>query len=161
MHSIAHRIRAIATVAVLWGAAWSVVGATIGLINWFQIPAGASIHGSIVSWALTTMFRFAVLGTACGAVFAIVLSRAERNHAVDDLGSRRIAVWGVIAGVLCCLAYIAMQGALLDWLAHTGSVIVGLSVFGALGALSSTGSLAVAQRASLPAQARQREIAPT
>ncbi len=102
---------------------------------------------------------FAVLGALCGAGFAILLAGAERQHTVDDLGRRRTTFWGAVAGAACVVAYLGVRGSLFVWMTDVGLVVRNLGIFGALGALSSYGSLAIARQVSLPKSVDRREIA--
>lgn len=161
MSSIARRIRAVGAVSLIWCAAYAVVGVLLGLWKWLDRPADAHPAYSVLAWVLGSAVPIAVLGALCGAGFAVLLARAERHHAIDDLRAWRITLWGALASGAGLVAYLGLRGSLLVWASHVGPFAVYLGIVATLGGLASFGSLAIARRASLPIPAGRREIAAT
>lgn len=161
MYHLARRVRAVLVMALLWASSWAVVGALLGLSTWFRRPIGASTPFSFITWIAASALPFAVLGALCGAGFAVLLSRAERDHTVDTLVRVRIAMWGVVAGGISFLLYAAVKGALPNLMSNMGFLLVNLGIVAGLGGLSSYGSLAMARRVQLPTSRDRPEIAAT
>ena len=120
------RLRSAVVLALIWGITWGVVGGTI-------METVVDPHGKIADiWPMI----FAIPGFFGGLVFSGVLAVAENRRRFDELAIPRFGIWGAVAG--------ALLGA--------GGIAMGLGVpiivpFTLCGAISASGSLALARRA--------------
>ena len=129
------RIRGAVGLGLTWAAAWSGVGAILGLV----VGGGAAT-------LVATSGALAVIGFVSGAAFSVVLGVAEGRRTFDEMSLPRFAAWGALSGLLVSL------GLSLFMASPGGSVIVArvlvmLMVPALLGAGSAAGSLALARRA--------------
>ena len=129
------RIRGAVGLGLTWAAAWSGVGAVLGLV----VGGGAAT-------LVATSGALAVIGFISGAAFSVVLGVAEGRRTFDEMSLPRFAAWGALSGLLVSL------GLSLFMASPGGSVIVArvlvmLMVPALLGAGSAAGSLALARRA--------------
>ena len=154
--SIARRARGVVTTALLWAAAWGLVGLALGGLLW----AFTGPHPSRGALVLVTARWWATLGAVAGAAFALALSAAERRaRSLDALSAGRVARWGALGGAALPLLLLP-----LFWAAHRGALGVGVSLVplcSALGAASAAGSLRIARRAPgrLPAPGTRPRLA--
>jgi hypothetical protein len=138
---IARRARGVAVTAILWAAAWGLVGIALGVLLWaFTGPhadPGAVVLGAARWWA--------TLGAVGGAAFALVLTAAERRApSLHALSAGRIARWGAFGGAVPPLLLLPVL-----WAAHSGALGFGalfVPLGAALGAGSAAGSLGLARR---------------
>jgi hypothetical protein len=106
MQTLLKRLRAVAVLAILWAIGWSVVGAGLGAYQYYFLawPMGfISLPGfasPLVAVVLGSAFNGAEGGAISGALFALVLTVAERNRTAARLTLGRSAVWGVLGAVL-------------------------------------------------------------
>ena len=127
MKEFLRRLRGIIGMGVTWA---------VGLAGLFTL-AGLVFGGAFVpGLALTGGF----LGLVAGGGFAVIMSITERRKRLRDLSLWRIALWGGIGGAVVAGAtnLIGGSGGLI-W-PFVGSVAV-------IGAIASTGTVAVAKRA--------------
>jgi hypothetical protein len=104
---------------------------------------GAGI-GALVGYDLNFLFQLAlnnsVAGFVAGTAFAVIMSVAERNHSLEDLSLRRVALWGAGGGLLVSLIPMAV-GIPLTYL--LGPLVINAGI----GAGMAGGSVAMAKRA--------------
>jgi len=97
-----------------------------------------------VGYDLNFLFQLAmnnsVAGFIAGTAFAVILSVAERNHSLEDLSLRRVALWGAAGGLLVSLIPLAV-GIPLTYL--LGPLVINAGI----GAGMAGGSVAMAKRA--------------
>ena len=97
-----------------------------------------------MGYDLNFLFQLAmnnsVAGFIAGTAFAVILSVAERNHSLEDLSLRRVALWGAGGGLLVSLIPLAV-GIPLTYL--LGPLIINAGI----GAGMAGGSVAMAKRA--------------
>lgn len=121
------RVRGAVVVGAIWAIGWGVIGG--GVMEAIVDPRGriADIWPAVLG----------IPGFFGGVIFSFVFSIAERRRRFDELSLPRFAAWGAVAGALLAVPGIAALGL-------GAGIIVPLSV---LGAMSATGSLALARRA--------------
>lgn len=129
MKGLLRRVRGILGTAATWAVAWMGLGAGIG---------------ALVGYDLSFLFQLAmnnsVAGFLAGAGFAVILSVAERNHRLEDLSLRRVALWGAGGGLLVSLIPLAV-GVPLTYM--IGPLLINAGI----GAGMAGGSVAMAKRA--------------
>ena len=86
------RVRGVLAFAAIWAVVWVPAGL---LLDFLFAAAGHALHASLQELGV-----FTALGAASGAVFAALLALLERHRALEQLSSRRLAVWGALAGAL-------------------------------------------------------------
>ena len=124
------RIRGAVVVGLMWAIGWGFVGGAVmeGIVD----P-----HGRIADiWPAV----LGIPGFFGGILFSAVLAIVERRRRFDELSLPRIGVWGAVAGALLALPGIAVLGL-------GAGIIVPLTL---LGAISASGSLALARRGEVP-----------
>ncbi len=91
------RLRAVLTIGLLWGLAWSVVGAFLGLREWLSFrdpdPALTDALQALSSGGIV----WAALGAVSGTVFSAIFTFAERQRTPGDLSLGRMVLWGTVA----------------------------------------------------------------
>lgn len=96
------RIRAALFTAFFWGVLWIPIGIAIGLFHWWRhdlIDVGGLPPSVVARLILARGLVWGILGTVNGALFAIVLSIAERRQSVASLSLTRMTLWGAIATI--------------------------------------------------------------
>jgi MFS family permease len=115
--SALRRLRGIAVTAVLWGAAFALVGAVFGLGLALAIAAGAlppqpdAPENFYLLLVGSRIARWAVIGALSGTLFAATLMVAERRQTLESLSAERFARWGLLAGALGSAAMAAIVAA--------------------------------------------------
>lgn len=140
-------VRAVLFTAAIWGMAWAVIGAMIGLLQYLRSPP-ESAYLLVLRMLLTgPMTVLGVAGLLAGGTFAAVLSRAERGRTLETISARRAAAWGALGGLAFSLAGAALvaRNFGLAPLIHVG-VLFWTGVAATCGALSAAGSLAIARK---------------
>jgi multisubunit Na+/H+ antiporter MnhB subunit len=127
MKGLLRRLRGIIGMGVTWA---------VGLAGLFTL-AGLVFGGTFVPGLA---FTGGFVGLVAGGAFAVILSIAERRQRLRDLSLWRMALWGGVGGAIVAGAtnLIAGSGGLI-W-PFVGSVAF-------IGAVASTGTVAVAKRA--------------
>lgn len=128
------RIRAAATMGLLWAVPWAVVAVVIGMV---VDPDGSMDE----MWPLIGAYP----GFLGGVVFSIVLSIAERRRSLSELSVRRFGAWGAAAGLVIGVVpfLLGTPSADID-VARLATMVIGS--FTLMSAASAAGSLALARR---------------
>jgi hypothetical protein len=104
MRTLLRRIRGIVGMGLTWSMVWALAGAAYGVTAVFVYddltPLADVVFPSSISWA--------TYGFALGSLFACVLAVGERRRSLEQLATRRMALWGGIAGALLPLSFIAL-----------------------------------------------------
>ena len=128
MQNWTKRLRGAIGIGLTWGAAWSAAGMVLLLI--------VGIGAADVPFPLF----FGLLGFLAGTAFAGILGVVARRRRFDQMSLPRFAGWGALGGVVLAGAMRILVG--------PDASFVGLgALFGAAGAVSATGTLALARRA--------------
>ncbi len=136
MKSLFRKLRGIIGTGLTWAGGW---GAAF-LALW-------AVFGMTFDNLAEAVFTGMGFGLVAGSSFAVILTIAERQRALNQLSLWRVGLWGGIGGmalVLSVVALVAGNGAPL------GQVLTfylpQLVIFGTLGAGFASGSVALAQR---------------
>ncbi len=143
------RARAAISIGLLWGVTWATCG--VALAAWrvfFGRPHFADPSRYLGRFMLTGGTVLGVCGLVAGAAFALVLSRAERHRDVATLSTRRVGVWGVLAGVVAGFVIIPFLG-----IPSAAMLAVGPGIIGAVGAMSAFATVRLAQHGASPSTA--------
>ena len=133
MKGILRRLRGIIGTGITWALGWT------GVLSVLHLLMGAPLQ-----FIGQTVLTGLIWGSVAGGGFAVVLSIAERRHALVDLSLWRVALWGGIGGSLLILVTVLILS------------LVGSPMSGVLGALAlnillgagfASGSVALAKRA--------------
>jgi hypothetical protein len=144
---IKRTIRAVLMTALIWGIAWTAVGAMIGLLEYFRAPPESSY---LLALRLVLTGPMVVLGFAGlhgGGTFAAVLSRAERGETLDTISPWRAGAWGAVGGIAFSAAGVGLAAfsfgvrEVFDL-----ATIFWAAVAAVCGAASAAGSLAIARK---------------
>lgn len=119
------RLRGALGMGLIWGLAWGFVGGLMEVVD----PRGRIVD----IWPIV----LAIPGFIGGVVFAIVLTSAEGRRPFDELSIRRFGFWGAMTGALLGLIPFLLVGL-------NPVITLPLAV---LGALSASGTLAIARKA--------------
>jgi hypothetical protein len=122
------RIRGAIGIGFTWAAAWSAVGSVPRWVLGINTDAPLPLV-------------FGVFGFAAGVIFAALLGLSARGRSFEEMSLPRFAGWGAAGGLL--LSALFAMAASLGW----GDVLAVAPTFALAGALSASGSLAVARRA--------------
>ena len=134
--------RGVLGISVLWSAAWATIFAAIvivvGVVDPDSIDAGEG--------PLNVAPIGAIFGLVSGAVFAAVLSLADRRRTLGNLSLARVALWGFLG---------TSAFPLLTPLPNSLAL-----VFGPVGATLAAGLVAIARRGELRAPDEQPTLTP-
>jgi hypothetical protein len=137
------------SLASLWAAVWLPVGIVLGFIfGW----TGRS-------WRLPLWYPvvWTGLGAACGAVFAFLLAALGRQHTLDELSPRTLALWGATAGAALPVGGTLLLIAFIPDLRVTQDATIVFALMALLGATCAWASLKIARRgAALHAETKDR-----
>lgn len=129
------RLRGVIGNAVLWGAAWTVLG----------FGAVTALTGSLLS-GVAFAPRFGIIGVITGAAFSSLVPLVYRGRRLSEISPVRFGIaGGIVAGVFVPLFLQAMNvvsGGAIPW----ALVLDDAPIAAVLGGLAAGGSLALAQR---------------
>jgi len=128
------RLRAAFGIGLTWGAAWFAVGMVLLAI--------VGLHAADVPFPLF----FGFLGFIAGVAFSAILGVVGRRRRFDEMSLPAFAGWGALGGALLAGGVNLAAG-------PSGSFLGLAGLFAAAGAVSATGTLALARRS-------QREALP-
>ena len=128
MNRILKRVRGVLGTAFTWAIGWVGLGAGIGALAGFPL-----------SYLLRMALNSSVAGFIAGASFAVILSFAERNHTLEDLSLRRVALWGAVGGLILSVIPMAF-GVPVPYL--LGPLVINSGI----GAAMASGSVVLARR---------------
>lgn len=128
MNRLLKRVRGILGTAFTWAIAWIGLGAGLGVLAGFPLRY-------LPQMALNS----SVAGFMAGASFAVILSVAERNHSLEDLSLRRVALWGAVGGLILSVIPMAF-GVPVPYL--LGPLVINSGI----GAAMASGSVVLARR---------------
>ncbi|HET7584968.1 MAG TPA: hypothetical protein VFK13_08675 [Gemmatimonadaceae bacterium] len=123
------RLRAAAGIGLTWGAAW--LGAGLVLL------AIVGLDAADVPFPLF----FGLLGFLAGFAFSVILSILGRRRRFDQISLPRFAAWGALGGLALSGVFSLTVGM------HANEFPMLGAIFAAAGAVSATGTLALARRA--------------
>jgi hypothetical protein len=84
------RLRAALSLASLWAAVWLLAGIVLDFIFGWTGRSWRLPISYLLIWTL--------LGAASGAAFAFLLAALGRQHTLEELTPRRVALWGATVG---------------------------------------------------------------
>ena len=132
------RLRAALSLATLWAAVWLPAGIVLGFVfGWTGRSWRVPLWYPVV-WTL--------LGAACGGVFAFLLAALGRQHTLDELSPRTLALWGATAGAALPVGGSLLLIAVVPDLSLTQDATVVFALMALLGAVCAWASLKIAQR---------------
>jgi len=148
------RIRAVITLAILWGLSWALIGALIGV---YQVNHRTSfiVDPPIRAgpfWTIVIFFavNWARAGAVAGALFAIALSLAERNRSLAHLSLVRVAAWGVLGSLVLPGTLITLT--VLRYNVDPWFILSSIAIAACVGGVSAAATLLIARAA--PSHAR-------
>lgn len=132
------RLRGLIGLSLAWGIAWVPLGLTVYFIE-------RTVNGYTVRWTELPQIaaRLGTVGALCGFAFGVVIAITERRRTFGKLSLARIATWGAIGGFAFPIMLISLGARGIG--ATTTATI--FAIYGALGAVTSLGTLAIARRA--------------
>jgi drug/metabolite transporter (DMT)-like permease len=95
MATILRRLRGALGIGLTWAVLWATFGLTMGFLILYFDPASIDQGEDPVTLA----GLLGTVGFTCGAIFAAVMSFAERRTPLRDLPLWRAALWGALGGV--------------------------------------------------------------
>jgi hypothetical protein len=147
--NLLRRLRAIVSTAILWTLVWIPVGLVFGMYRYLTHPHGG--HGFDerdvglgVIWS--TAWPFGIWGAISGALYAIILSLAERRRPISELSPRRVGAWGALGALALPGVVIVINTFQAPGYAWIPQAAVFLFVTSLLGAGCAAGTLRLAQR---------------
>lgn len=141
------RLRGLFGMAGTWALLWIPLG-------WVAAIIDALIRSRPVDWVHfpADAVPLAAIGGACGLLFGLVLTIAERRRTFARLTLPRMAVWGLAAGLVIPGAYAAVNG--------VTAAIGALIGYGAINATLAVTTLAVARQAHAIARGPAHDALP-
>ena len=146
---LSRQFRALLRFAGWWALPWCVAGAALAVVRW--LTSGGLLAGqSFGVWVVSHVLGYGALGLMSGFIVGLLLARQEEGRRVEDLSTRRVALWGAIGGagpamVFAGLGVIAGAPAVV-YLPLLGLGLVSAAVSGGL----ATATVAAARRGALP-----------
>ena len=122
------RIRGAIGIGLTWAAAWFAAGMILLAI--------VGLDAADVPFPLF----FGFLGFLAGATFSVILGLVAGRRRFDELSLPKFAGWGALGGLLLSVIVALAAG-------PSGELLVVGPVFALAGAISATGTLALARRA--------------
>jgi hypothetical protein len=149
------RLRAALLTALVWAMGWTVAGILwMSGLTWL-IRQRQGVGPDPLSFVMAVLMNWTLLGALSGAVFALVLSLAERKRgSLEALSLSRMALWGAVGGVglpLLVAPFVAIAAR-----NPIQQVVMVVLLNGVLGASASAGSLQLARRAAQLPSARTK-----
>ena len=148
------RVRAVFRNAVIWGAGWAAVPATV-----FTVLRLIGVVPASVSWhdGLGLAARFGIVGFVAGVVFSTVVGVAYRGRRVAEINWMKFGLAGGAITAVAVPLFLQMMNLLTDGHFIPWHLVLDDSLWtGALGAVAAGGSLKFAQR-SLAASPESKE----
>ena len=132
------RLRAALSLASLWAAVWLPAGVVLGLLF------GWTGH----SWRLPLWYPviWTLLGASSGAAFALLLAALGRQHTLDELSPRTLALWGATVGAAIPVGATLLLMAFVPELRLTQDATVVFASMALLGSVCAWASLKIARR---------------
>lgn len=128
MTNVWRRVRGAVGIGLTWGAAWLAVGLVLLAI--------VGLDAADVPFPLF----FGFLGFLGGALFSLILGLVARRRRFEQMSLPAFAGWGAVGGALLSIAVDRAAG-------PSGDLLALGALFAAAGAVSATGTLALARRA--------------
>ena len=154
------QFRALLSFAGWWAVPWGLAGAALAVARW--LTSGAPYPGaSLGVWVLSHVLGYGALGLISGLLVGLLLARREEGRRVEDLSTRRVALWGALGGagpavLFAGLGVIAGAPAIV-YLPLLGLGLVSAAVSGGL----ATAAVAAARRGTLPPDRDSPRLPPT
>jgi len=98
--TFSRQFRALLRLTGLWALLWTVLGAAVGILRWVTGPDELSTVSSLGSWILGHAVAYGALGSISGLYLGIVLARFEHGRRVEQVSTRRIALWSALSGAV-------------------------------------------------------------
>ena len=131
--SLLRRVRGVAVTAAMWGLAFGVTGALVGLV--LEMTDLLSTNEGVPKLAVDFATIWGVAGTGAGAMFATALILTQRKRTLADLSARRFTVLGLAAGVVIPFAVSLFVVTYALGGSFTETVVISLVVAGICGAV--------------------------
>ena len=94
---LSRQFRALLTFAGWWAAPWGVAGAALAVVRWVLGPPAAA-SGGLAVWVVSHLLGYGALGLLSGLCVGLLVARREEGRRVEELSTRRVALWGAIGG---------------------------------------------------------------
>lgn len=103
-------LRGTALTILVWGFAWAVGFSPILFLNWRNL----NVEGFYRPFSFLLINELAVgaFGALSGGLFALLLAGFERRTGWGGLRTRRVALWGFLAGLVPGLLFGVLSGGL-------------------------------------------------
>lgn len=141
-------IRAGLVTALIWGIAWALVGAMIGLATFLRnVPLGDATMDLFLGYLGAPVGVLCACGVVSGVFFSWAVAWLERGRTLDTFPVWRAAGWGAVAVfffVQTVVGIVAITFGISDALDRSLLHLSGLAAL--CGALSAAGSLAIARK---------------
>ncbi len=136
MRTFLGRLRAVTSLALIWGAVWLPVGAVVDLLHrWMN---GLRL-APLFLWDLGV---WTIFGGLSGAIFAVLLALLERRQSFHQLSAQRGALWGAAAGAALPICLALILAAIGGRLAASPFAFAGIAL---LGSVCGWGTLKIAR----------------
>ena len=144
------RIRAAATLSLLWAIPWAVLGVALGAFEYSRSGPTLAVW-DVPPWEVSPLSvvmlfarNWALGGAISGGLFSVVLSLLERNTSIMGIRLARVALWGFVGSVLVPTAVIAFLS--IKTRIDLRSAVLLLALVGAAGTISAVVTLTLARR---------------
>ena len=154
------QFRALLNFAGWWAVPWGLAGAALAVARW--LASGAPYPGaSLGVWVLSHVLGYGALGLISGLDVGLLLARQEGGRRVEDLSTRRVALWGAIGGagpaVLFAALGVIVGAPPIVYLPLLGLGLVSAAVSGGL----ATAAVAAAKSRALPPDRESPRLPPS
>lgn len=143
------RLRGAFGVGVSWGVVWGLAGGVLEVV--FGMPPGGSGLGVVLQEFARGFVAYAAIGFVGSGVFSVALGLGGRRHSFAEMSLPRFGTWGGLAGLTVGLVlyspFLLAPSGRFSLAEALLRATLAIGVTTALGAVSATGSLALARMA--------------
>ena len=106
--AFSRQFRALLKLAGLRAIPWAGLGVAVAIARWMTSPDIPSTTNSFTGWILNHAVAYGAFGLISGLYLGLLLARVERGRRVEEVSTRRIALWSGIGGAAPPILFAAL-----------------------------------------------------